>query len=468
MDADRRDARRDEAAIQGFHFEVRGGLSGTETLRRLEASIRPDAFARAIWQTSTIGGRTFVVVMPRAPWSEAGAAAVRRDIEERAAEILAGPVATLSEETTEERPTRTRALAPAVRPADDWYWPVGDRPPTSDYSGAPPIRVAHLDTGVADHPCLHGRYDRKDSRDYVDHPRRPRGHGVWCWGGSWVPWYMPDHGTSTASLIVGGASADDRLSGTVAGLVPPGVVDLIPIRVVRERPLIAPWDEDRVAKAIDWAVTRGRCSIISMSIGAPIWSRVVERAVHRAWRAGVIVCAAAGQGWPPPIWPALTALSGWSVCCGGSTVDQLPFGDSGWAIWPDGYVTISAPSEQMPKATWEGHVCLDHDPTLERSGGTSYAAPYVAGIAALWRARHWRALETFPPNEVVPAFRAILSAPEHTVPWARPEYRRDASYGPGIIDPVKVIEAPPARVRVRRAVPVPRASALLDVQTATG
>jgi hypothetical protein len=75
-------------------------------------------------------------------------------------------------------------------------------------------------------------------------------------------------------------------------------------------------------------------------------------------------------------------------------------------------------------------------------------------------------LDTFPPTEVVAAFRAILSAPEHSVAWARPEYRRDASYGPGIIDPVKVIEAPPVRVRERRAVPVARASALLDVQTA--
>lgn len=149
-----------------------------------------------------------------------------------------------------------------------------------------------------------------------------------CWGPSWVPWYMPDHGTSTAAMIVGGKSVDPGFAKTIAGMVPAGVAELIPIRVVANRPMIEPWDEHRVVKAIDWAVRQGRCSVISISIADPRWTLAIESAVRRAARAGLSSVRPPAKGGQLPIWPAMTALDGWRVCCGGSTVDHHPFPDS--------------------------------------------------------------------------------------------------------------------------------------------
>jgi hypothetical protein len=95
----------------------------------------------------------------------------------------------------------------------------------------------------------------------------------------------------------------------------------------------------------------------------------------------------------------------------------------------------------MPKASWINRDCSSATPLTWSSGGTSYAAPFVAGIAALWFARHWGALQAIPPGEIVPRFRAILA--RTALPWAEEKVRANPRYGPGIIDPRAVIESAP-------------------------
>lgn len=435
IDASHRD--RPEAAVRGYHFETACRIPGRQVLAQLEDAVSPAIVERHVWQISTIHGRRYITVMPRRPWTRPEATSLRRALESLPHGVRTGPIGEIVPNVI------TRVAIEADEPPSDWFWPKAERPTTDEFKGAPKIRIAHIDTGVSDHPCLHGRIDGANSRDYVGHSSRPRGHGVWCWGRSLKPWYMPDHGTSTAALITGGPSSDPAFNGEVAGIIPPDLADLIPIRAVAVRPLIEPWDERRVANAINWAVRQGRCSVISISIGDPLWSQAIEDAIWRAAEAGVIVCAAAGQTYPLPIWPALTAMDHKSICCGGSTVERRPFPASGWGSFPDDYVTIAAPAVHMPKATWRDHICSTQEPRLMRSEGTSYAAPFVAGVAALWRTRHWEALADLPPDEIVRIFRQVLQLPSNVIPWDSDSGPLAPRYGPGIISPRAVVETAP-------------------------
>jgi hypothetical protein len=141
------------------------------------------------------------------------------------------------------------------------------------------------------------------------------------------------------------------------------------------------------------------------------------------------------------IWPAATAVHGLSICCGGSTIGLTPFPDSVWGNFPAGYVTISAPSAGMPKASWLNRDCSSARPMAWLSGGTSYAAPFMAGIAALWLARQRAAVSRLAPADIVPAFRRILLST--AIPWPDERHRSNPRFGPGIIDPRTVIETAP-------------------------
>ncbi len=242
-------------------------------------------------------------------------------------------------------------------------------------------------------------------------------------------------------MIVGQHRDEADPTNELSGIVPPGVAMLVPARVLSDGPLIGPWDVERVAAAIDWAI-EARCNVISISLGYPLPDLAPTDAIERAFRAGVIVCAAAGQMYPSMVWPATTALSGWSICCGGSTVERTPYEDSAWLDFSGGYVTIAAPARSITKASWVHRDCSTHEAMYWRSSGTSYSAPYVAGIAALWLARHSKAVAALPRDEVVPAFRRALAVTAS--PWSDELVRDDPRFGPGIINPRAVIEFSPS------------------------
>jgi hypothetical protein len=435
-------AARRPSRIRGFHFNVAQTGDPEAILAAIERAVGPRAYGAMRWQVTPADDGSLVIALPEAPPTAQRMGVLRAQLTAGTVELRSSPVETITNGPAEEPPSGRQMAAFGVQPAqpDDWYWPVATRLPNDAYAGAPPIRIAHLDTGISAHPSFAGRYDASASINTVDFPADPKGKGVICWPKP-LPWDLVDHGTSTAAMIIGELTGNPVTSGGVAGLVPPGVAVLIPARVLSDGPVIGPFDVERVVAAIDWAVAEAHCQVISISIGYPIRDQRFEAAVQRAFAAGVIVCAAAGQIAPTIVWPAAAAIGGWSVCCGGSTAARTPYPDSAWWSFPANYVTIAAPSAGMPKATWLNRDCSSATPSAWLSAGTSYAAPFVASIAALWLARHWGIVSALAPEAIVPRFRAILAAT--ALPWADQNVRSSPRYGPGIIDPRAVIESAP-------------------------
>jgi subtilisin family serine protease len=435
-------ARRRPSRVRGFHFTVALTGEPEEILATVERAVGQRAYRALRWQVTPTEDGSLVVALPETPPTTQRMGVLRAQLTAGTVELRSSPLETITNGPAEEPPSGRLMAAFEVQPAppDDWYWPLAGRLPSAAYAGAPTIRIAHLDTGIGAHPSFVGRYDAAASINPVDFPTDPKGKGVICWPKP-LPWDLVDHGTSTAAMIIGELTNNPVAAGGVSGLVPPGVAVLIPARVLSDGPVIGPFDVERVVAAIDWAVGEAHCQVISISIGYPIRDQRFEAAVQRAFAAGVIVCAAAGQIAPTIIWPAATAIGGWSVCCGGSTAARTPFPDSAWWAFPANYVTIAAPSAGMPKASWLNRDCSSATPSAWLSGGTSYAAPFVAGIAALWLARHWGAVSGLVPEAIVPRFRAILA--RTAIPWADAKIRSNPRYGPGIIDPRSVIESAP-------------------------
>ncbi|MCB0394110.1 MAG: S8 family serine peptidase, partial [Bdellovibrionales bacterium] len=141
---------------------------------------------------------------------------------------------------------------------------------------------------------------------------------------------------------------------------------------------------DKVAKAVTYAADRG-VDVITMSIGWPnvIETRHVREAFDYASRKGVILVAASGNNdMPFPIFPCAYE----NVICVGS---NSPNGEIAEFSNHGGHVDFVAPGDSI----------LSLYPTLvqqksfgstgyEVKSGTSFSAPYVAGIAALLRGTH--------------------------------------------------------------------------------
>lgn len=334
--------------------------------------------------------------------------------------------------------------------ASDHFWPMKDRLPASDYEGRRQVVIAHLDTGVTHHPCLaHGLLP---GHDFI-----AGGEALFCWSDGNPIQYVGDHGTATASTIIGSMDLS-RSNLQVFGMtVPkdreiPGNFGLRPCRVASTVG-ITPVDLPRVVEAIDWAVDQG-CRVITMSMGSEgleSYHDDLREAARRAHDAGVIFCAAAGQGVPFMLFPASYSrkrLGELVICCGPATVSDTPWGASvndekytmasWWSTWDDDYVTICAPATKMPKAKWaDGAPCDDSIKRVElaESEGTSYATAVTAGCAALWLARNEKVLDHVRPDEVVPIFRrAIIRTAK---PW--PSGHDRAVYGPGVLNPTALL-----------------------------
>lgn len=221
------------------------------------------------------------------------------------------------------------------------------------------IRVAILDTGLDfGHPDFAGRPIVSQSFVEELEAHDGNGHGTFCAGvacGPAQPGDAPRYGVAPDAELYIARVLDDRASGL----------------------------DGNVLAGIDWAV-RNQCSVVSMSLGSPVlvgdpFSEIYEQAAARALAAGTLLIAPAGNESqrPDEIAPVEHPANCPSILAVGAVDQQLrvaPFSNGG--LNPGGDVDLVAPGIAIGSTA-------PHPSLYQTASGTSMAAPFVAGIAAL-------------------------------------------------------------------------------------
>jgi subtilisin family serine protease len=172
-----------------------------------------------------------------------------------------------------------------------------------------------------------------------------------------------------------------------------------------------------VAKGVRWAVDKG-ARVINLSLGGSGSSPALAAALDYAFAKDVVVVACTGNAsassstgvWYPAREPGVLAVAG-----------MERDGDVLWSGSITGKETVvTAPATELVGARPSGYW---------RVQGTSFAAPMVAGTAALIRSR-W---PTMPAGEVV---NRIIRTAEDRGPAGR-----DTMYGFGLVNPTGALTA---------------------------
>ncbi|GAB2855254.1 type VII secretion-associated serine protease mycosin [Streptomyces deserti] len=271
------------------------------------------------------------------------------------------------------------------------------------------VTVAVLDTGVdADHPDLAGNV--LTGADLVGFGAEP-GDRAWA-----------RHGTAMAGIIAGHGHGPGGADG-VMGIAPEAKI--LPVRVIledgdRSRAKARSTRGNALAEGIRWAADHG-ADVINLSLGDDSASAHPEptedEAIQYALRKGVVVVASAGNGGEkgdhisyPAAYPGVIAAT---------AVDKYgtraAFSTRRW------YATVSAPGVDV--------VIADPDRKYYEGWGTSAAAAFVSGAAALVKAAH--------PDLTPAQIKKLLEDTARDAPTGG----RDDSRGFGFIDPAAAIEA---------------------------
>jgi type VII secretion-associated serine protease mycosin len=262
------------------------------------------------------------------------------------------------------------------------------------------VIVAVIDSGVSTtHPSLKDQV--LPGKDFV----QPTGVGD-C--------DQVAHGTFVAGIIAG-----LRLPGAGFYGVAPGA-KILPIRVMEDDQ--KSFDQNlpnTIATAIDYAVDHG-AGVINLSLVTQPTPKLAA-SVSRALSHNVVVVAAAGndgtaQNANQPAYPA--AYDGVIAVAG---VDEQ---DKHVATSTSGdYVDVAAPGVRIQGPAPQGGGF-----GLRSGGGTSFAAPYVAGTAALLRAYY----PDLTPQQIADRITATADHPPND---------RDTQVGFGTVNPYRAVAA---------------------------
>jgi type VII secretion-associated serine protease mycosin len=317
-------------------------------------------------------------------------------------------------------PVITEPLAeppwPLLRLRPDLAWPL------SEGAG---VRVAVIDSGVSpNHPSLA--------------PAVLPGADFAVGGGGNGECDENGHGTLIAGIIAGRETVSDGYS--FHGIAPQA--EIVPVRVLRDQQ--RSFEDDlspRIANAIRWAVDVGHANVLNLSLTTTPTPQL-ESAIRYALDRNVVVVAAAGnEGDSQPgqlTYPA--AYNGVVAVAGVDTNDQHVQTSS-----PGNYVDIAAPGIRIagPAPAGGGYV-------FSEEGGTSFAAAYVSGVAALLLGHD----HTLTPAQVE---QRITRTADH------PADEWDSQVGYGVVNPARAVGAlgvatgspRPASGQVRLAAPAP-------------
>jgi type VII secretion-associated serine protease mycosin len=290
------------------------------------------------------------------------------------------------------------------------------------------VQVAVIDTGVdVKNPQLRSAVDASKGRNYLP-AKNARGEKI-DRGDNRGTTDTVGHGTRVAGII---AARPAKNTGFV-GLAPDAVI--IPMK---QNNAEGDGTAATLAQAIRDAVGAG-ADVINISqdtANAVEPDPSLEQAVDHALGQGVVVVASAGNdglgGNAKATYPA--SYEGvLAVASSDRNNERAPFSQSGE------FVGVAAPGVDMISTVPGGGHCSDN--------GTSFSAPYVAGVAALLKAKYpqWTA-------------RQVVAQIEQTA--ERSVAGHDRLVGWGVVDPVRAltdvnpahpVESPEAREGVTRA-----------------
>ncbi|MFC7919761.1 type VII secretion-associated serine protease mycosin [Streptomyces cinereoruber] len=271
------------------------------------------------------------------------------------------------------------------------------------------VRVAVIDTGVDDvNPQLRTAVDAKAGKDYLKPDKKNPSPGDEKRGKTDGTVDEIGHGTKVAGII----AARPRKGTGFVGLAPEATI--IPIRQNDEK---NSGKTDTMAQAIDWAVAKN-AHVINISqdtTQALSPDSTLARAVANAISKGVVVVASAGndgmdgtlKNTYPAAFPGVLA-----VASSDRNNERAAFSQSGT------FVGVAAPGVDIVSTVPGGGQCVDN--------GTSFSAPYVAGVAALLRAKYPK----WTPAQIVARIEqtAVRSVNGH-----------DNHVGWGVVDPVRAL-----------------------------
>jgi hypothetical protein len=276
------------------------------------------------------------------------------------------------------------------------------------------VIIGHPDTGYRNHPEIAANllvakgYDLfRDDKDPLDELKKT------------FPWQNPGHGTGTASVIVSPEGPPHGVSGTAP------YAKLIPFRVSDS---VVVLDTVNLAGAIERATDQG-AHVISISMGGLGSDRLHDAVVYATSR-GVIVLAAAGNCVRFVVFPAAYDEV---VAVAACDAERTP-----WEGSSNGRaVDITAPGDRV----WRATANVDNAVAgVGQGSGTSYAVATVAGIAALWLAKHGRNTIIHAcggKERIAPTFLQLLRATATPMPDWPP-----GQFGGGLVDADALLSAP--------------------------
>ncbi len=229
--------------------------------------------------------------------------------------------------------------------------------------GSAPVVVAVIDSGIESyHPDLAPALDLANSWNFADNNA--------------VIQDDTGHGSRVAGVIAAAANNGEGIAGIANGCT------ILSLDVATSSGVIT---AAKVASAINWAVVRG-AKVINLSLRFSAESQTLRDACNAAYDAGTLLVAAAGnenQG-DAPVYPA----SYESVIGVGAVMDD----GSTRAPWSNFNGNALGTGSKIVDLAAPGTTIFSTIPGSQYNGtygsGTSFAAPMVAGVAALLQAKY--------------------------------------------------------------------------------
>ncbi|MEU2673801.1 type VII secretion-associated serine protease mycosin [Streptomyces sp. NPDC007164] len=272
------------------------------------------------------------------------------------------------------------------------------------------VRVAVIDTGVdIKNPQLKGAVDTKSGRNFLKKDIKDDNGNKIERGNENGTTDRVGHGTKVAGII-----AAREVKGTgFTGLAPDATI--IPLQ---QNDAEGHGTAETLADAINYAVGTARADVINISqdtANAVRPESILQKAVDAALAKDIVIVASAGNdglgGNVKKTYPA--SFDGvLAVAASDRNNERAAFSQSG------DFVGVAAPGVDMISTVPDGGHCADN--------GTSFSAPYVAGVAALIKAKHQDWTQEQIVAQIEQTAERSVAGHDHLVGW-------------GVVDPVRAL-----------------------------